>query len=106
MKKLTVWVCGFCDTSSRYKSYMEKHEIECKYNPINKRCHSCSNFIEPNFNIGASPCNIKKNSFYYDNSGEICESWTPNSLTLLRELKIKRLKMLKDKNKKYGKMWF
>ena len=111
MKKLTIWVCGFCDTSSRDKSFIEKHELECKYNPSNKRCHTCNHFVEPNFNIGAISCgnynrNRKMNPYFYDNSHKICDEWAPNNLNLLRELKIKRLKMLNDKPKKNKKWWF
>jgi len=111
MKQITLWICSYCDTTSRDKSYMEKHELECKYNPSNKRCHSCNHFVEPNFNIGALACgnysrNRRMNPYFYDNSGKVCNEWTPNSLILIRELKIKRLKILKNKTKKNGKMWF
>lgn len=37
----TIYICEYCETSSRFKKFIENHERVCNSNPKNKTCLSC-----------------------------------------------------------------
>lgn len=45
MKEIKAFACDYCKKIYRHKSSAKRHENRCFYNPKNKACISCGNFI-------------------------------------------------------------
>ena len=38
-----VWKCDFCSHTQEEVKGITKHEDECSFNPVNKKCYTCKN---------------------------------------------------------------
>lgn len=44
-----VWKCDYCCETGKSWFKMAQHEKNCDFNPINKYCQSCKNYINDGF---------------------------------------------------------
>ncbi len=71
-----VWRCEFCSECNKTFDETNKHEKYCSFNPKNKYCYTCSNYLNDKFWMHGESYTCLKNLSInkYENEGN-CESW-------------------------------
>jgi hypothetical protein len=87
-----VWKCDFCYKTDVDKDVMERHENECHFNPINKRCSTCEHREPMDYSMDYE-CAIHDMGWYVDvdDGDKDCDDWTNE------EERARKIKQIKNK---------
>jgi len=86
-----VWKCDHCSQTDVLSEKILKHEIECSFNKVNKKCYTCKYRFEAGYGGEHIPgCEIKEDIFRGEDEGN-CLGWVYEYLDEERDEKIKEL---------------
>ena len=73
-KRVKRYYCNFCRKSYATKIGIKNHMHHCWYNPFNRTCKTCKNYV------GKQKCTLEKQPYWqwYGNATDVninCEKW-------------------------------
>jgi hypothetical protein len=83
-----VWKCDYCSQTDVVSDKISKHEIECSFNKINKKCYTCKYRFEAGYGGEHIPgCEINEDICRGEDDGN-CPGWVYEYLEEERDKKI------------------